>query len=207
MEDKLSIIDREEKKKHFVNAFIKYYSLTTKLKKMKKYQLSVISSLLFFIVFFFSCQKEKVQEKLKGEEITAPGLASTPESAYNIEVVLKGEGNQNGHIHFRQHPDPAKIITLDTKVHNLKANHPYLLQRAVDVVLDGNCTGTNWLTLGYGLTPQSIMTNFKGDGEEELWRDVSAIPSGTTFDIHFRVIDALNQVIILKSDCYQYTVR
>src|SRR6476660_7563515 len=106
--------------------------------------------------------------------------------SFNLEVVLQGEGNNNGHIHFRQDPDPAKIITLDTKIHNLLPNHEYSLQRAVDPInfIDGNCTSTTWLTLGHGLTPQSILTNDKGNGEEELWRDVTAIPSGSMFDIH-----------------------
>ena len=77
----------------------------------------------------------------------------------------------------------------------------------MDVILDGNCTGTNWLTLGFGLTPQSIFTDDKGDGGETLWRDLSAAPTGSIFDIHFRVIDAISGEIVLESDCYQYTVR
>jgi hypothetical protein len=55
--------------------------------------------------------------------------------------------------------------------------------------------------------PQAIITDAKGNATEELWRDVTAIPSGSTFDIHFRVIDATTSDIVLWSDCYQYTVR
>ncbi len=122
-------------------------------------------------------------------------------------MVLRGKGNRSGHIHFRQDKDQAKIITLDIKVHHLEPNHEYLLQRAVDVILDENCTGTSWLTLGNGLTPQAIITDDKGNATEELWRNVTAIPSGATFDIHFRVIDAVSSMVVLTSDCYQYTVR
>ena len=74
-------------------------------------------------------------------------------------------------------------------------------------VVDGNCTSTAWLTLGYGLTAHAIHTDEKGNGQDELWRDVTAIPSGASFDIHFRVIDAVTLEVVLESDCYQYTVR
>ena len=42
---------------------------------------------------------------------------------------------------------------------------------------------------------------------EQLWRDVTAIPSGTEFDIHFQIIDAETLTVVLTSGCYQYTVR
>ena len=88
-------------------------------------------------------------------------------------------------------------------------NHEYLLQRAVDPInmVDGDCTSTSWLTLGHGLTPQSIMTNSQGNGEEDLWRDVTAVPSDASFDIHFQVVDAVTLEVVLSSDCYQYKVR
>ena len=94
-------------------------------------------------------------------------------------------------------------------VRDLEPNHQYLLQRAVDAanVVDGNCTSTSWLTLGKGLTPQSILTDDSGKGDEELWRDVSAVASGTAFDIHFRIVDATTMTVVLTSDCYQYVVR
>ena len=160
-----------------------------------------------------ACQKESIDQT--NQENSTFGANKSSDNAdgltpsFNLEVVLQGDGNNNGHIHFRQDPDPAKIITLDTKIHHLLPNHEYLLQRAVDAinVVDGNCTSTSWLTLGHGLTPQSILTNDKGDGEEELWRNVSAVPSGSSFDIHFRVVDAVTLEVLLTSDCYQYMVR
>jgi hypothetical protein len=171
--------------------------------------------ILLLLMAALSCKKEKTTDQSLNQENSA--LKANNEAAdanegtppFNLEVVLDGERNQNGHIHFRQDPDPAKIITLDTKIHHLLPNHEYLLQRAVDAinVIDGNCTSTSWLTLGHGLTPQAILTNDKGDGEEELWRDVTAVPSGSMFDIHFRVIDAVSLEVLLTSDCYQYTVR
>jgi len=160
-----------------------------------------------------SCKKATtpdVQQQPLKEEIRATSNAgNSGESQYNLEVVLYGEGNRGGHIHFRQNTDSAKVIDLNTKVHHLKPNHEYLLQRAVDPIniVDGNCTSTSWLTLGYGLTPHAILTDEKGNGEDILWRNVTAIPSGSSFDIHFRVIDAITLDVVLVSDCYRYTVR
>lgn len=169
-------------------------------------------AIIFFALvplFIVSCQKEvtKNQEQTQEEIATTIGTANKP--TFNLEVILRGEGNRFGHVKFRQNVDPSKIIVLDTWVRDLEPNHQYLLQRAVDPinVLDGNCTSTSWLTLGKGLTPQSILTGDNGTGTEELWRDISMIASGSSFDIHFRVIDAISSAVVLTSDCYQYQVR
>jgi hypothetical protein len=128
----------------------------------------------------------------------SPGVSSTgssqPSSAtsaaeppFNLEAILRGEGF--GLVTFRQMKDPTQnIIDLDVWVRDLTPNTSYSLQRATDTVLDGVCTGTNWLTLGKGLTPQSIDTDDTGTGRADLWRDVSSIAAGSAFDIHFRVI-------------------
>ena len=128
---------------------------------------------------------------------------------FNLEVILRGEGNKFGHVKFRQDVDPEKIILLGTWVRDLEPNHNYLLQRAVDAitVVDGNCTSTSWLTLGKGLTPQSILTDGNGRGNEELWRSVSMLALGSAFDIHFRLVDATDMLVVLDSDCYKYEVR
>jgi hypothetical protein len=155
-------------------------------------------------VFIFSCQKG-TDPAFK--HVEKPSSESAP--AFDLNVKLKGFHNSQGHIKFRQDPDPAKIIDLHIKVHNLLPNHEYLLQRAVDAIneVDGNCTSTSWLTLGKGLTPQTIRTDKNGHAEEALWRDVTAIASGSTFDIHFQVIDATSLEVVLTSDCYKYKVR
>ncbi|GEO04266.1 hypothetical protein AAE02nite_19300 [Adhaeribacter aerolatus] len=178
---------------------------------MKKHGPFFILVLMFVSFLMLSCEKEMTE---KESSLQPAGNFSTNElkageSKYNLEVVLKGEGARNGHIQFRQNPDLAKVITLDVRVHHLLPNHEYLLQRAVDPtnVVDGNCTSTSWLTLGYGLTSQTILTNDKGNGSEVLWRDITAIPSGAMFDIHFRVVDAVSLEVVLTSNCYQYTVR
>ncbi len=160
-------------------------------------------------VTFSSCQKSIIKvpySKSEQQAISSTALsASTPN--FNLEVILRGEGKIFGHIKFRQDNDAEKIVTLGVWVRDLQPNHEYKLQRAVDTNLDGICTSTTWLTLGQGLQPQSIFTDENGTGKEELWRNLSAFPSGKTFDIHFRVIDAVNSAIVLASDCYQFTVR
>jgi hypothetical protein len=134
------------------------------------------------------------------------GPTTTP---FNLEVILQDvTGGQGfGHVKFRQPNDAEKIVYLDIWVRKLAPNHSYLLQRAVDTVLDGNCTGTDWLTLGKGLIPQEITTDDRGFGREDLFRDLAAVPTGSRFDIHFRVIDAITFASVLQSHCYQFTVR
>jgi hypothetical protein len=175
---------------------------------MKQKILITVLLLSSLTLFTLSCQKQSALKQQPAEEIaTTIGIANNP--TFNLEVILRGENGRLGHIKFRQDVDPSKIIVLNTWVRDLEPNHQYLLQRAVDAanVVDGNCTSTGWLTLGHGLTPQSILTDDNGKGSEELWRDISMIASGTAFDIHFRVLDATTSTVVLTSDCYQYVVR
>ena len=175
---------------------------------MKQNFLRTALLLASVILLALSCKKEvNKQEQPQEEFATTIGTANNP--TFNLEVILRGEDGRLGHIKFRQDVDPSKIIVLDTWVRDLEPNHQYLLQRAVDAanVVDGDCTSTGWLTLGKGLTPQSILTDDNGTGSEELWRDVSTAASGTAFDIHFRVVDATTMTVVLTSNCYQYVVR
>ena len=198
---------------------------------MKKKLLYSILIIMSSSILIFSCQKEYGKESnLPKEEkiLSEDHNANQANPPYNLNVVLRGLSNQSGEneeddqeesgddddnasgiLKFRQDPDPAKIITLDIKVHKLLPNHEYLLQRAVDPinVVDGNCTSTTWLTLGKGLVPQSIFTDSHGKGKEALWRDITAAPTGASFDIHFQVVDKLSNAVVLTSDCYQYQVR
>jgi len=128
---------------------------------------------------------------------------------YDLNVLLftTERSSTMGFIKFRQYVDGAQMVNLDTRVHGLEPNTNYLLQRAVDTTLDGDCTSTTWLTLGKGLDPFPITTNDKGSGEAELFRSVAAAPVGTTFDIHFQIVKESTSEVVLTSDCYQYTVR
>src|SRR5437868_5172172 len=74
---------------------------------------------------------------------------SGPETGkVNLEVVLRGDGF--GLVKFRQPKDNALIIHLDTWVRDLEPRTEYVLQRAVDTMLDGVCPTTGWRTLGRG---------------------------------------------------------
>jgi hypothetical protein len=166
----------------------------------------------FISIFVLSaCEKEVSTYHQGGEDghSLAAKNANAETPPFNLEVILRGEGNRFGHVKFRQDNDVDKIINLDTWVRDLDPNHAYLLQRAVDAidVVDGNCTSTSWLTLGRGLMPHSILTDENGNGSEALWRSVAALPAGSAFDIHFRVVDAVSMEVVLTSDCYKYIVR
>ena len=132
----------------------------------------------------------------------APWGPETPN--FNLEVILRGEGF--GHVKFRQPNDGTFIIDLDVWVRDLAPNTSYLLQRAVDPIVDDNCTSTAWLTLGKGMTAQSITTDDTGTGSENLFRNVAAFPPGSEFDIHFRVIEEATLAVVLTSQCYQFTI-
>jgi hypothetical protein len=174
---------------------------------MKKHPLCATFLFATISLFVVSCDKDP------GQSDPACSILHMNNSGpcYNLDVVLKGnlKEKQLGFIKFRQDPDTNRIITLKTRIENLIPNHEYLLQRAVDAAndVDGVCAGSAWLTLGKGLTSQSILTDAHGNGSEELWRDVTAAARGTSFDIHFQIIDAATLAVVLTSDCYQYSVR
>ncbi len=133
----------------------------------------IIALIMISFSLFISCKKE-ISENPK------PTIFS------DLNVILHGGENSAGSIEFRQNQN--NIINLDTRIFGLEANYNYLLQCAEDA-LDNYCTSTAWLTLGKGLPPQAILTDSKGNGKAMLFRDVSAIPSGSAFDIHFQVLD------------------
>ena len=123
---------------------------------------------------------------------------------FNLQVILRGDGF--GLVKFRQRNDDVLVVSLDTWVRDLAPNTSYRLQRAVDTNVDDNCTSSSWLTLGKGSQPQSITTDARGTGREELFRSVAAFPVGSEFDIHFRVIHQGTSAVVLTSECYQFTI-
>ena len=127
---------------------------------------------------------------------------------FNDEIILRdvtGAGGF-GHVKFRQPNDADRIVSLDTWVRDLQPNTDYQLQRATDINVNDDCTGTNWLTLGKGSVPQSITTDWRGTGREALFRNLGTTAIGSTFDIHFRVIEQASKAVVLESDCYQFVV-
>jgi hypothetical protein len=137
--------------------------------------------------------------------------AATADTAppYNFDAVLEPTdgGSGSGEVKFRQPADAGEVVYLNTHVWGLLPDSSYRLQRATDLLVDDDCTGTNWLTLGRdNFTPQAIETNPSGNGHARLSRDLTGVPRGMQFDIHFRVLDAADAVVLV-SPCYQYTVR
>jgi hypothetical protein len=134
-----------------------------------------------------------------------PSASWGPETPnFNLEVPLRGDGF--GLVKFRQPNDEAAIVYLDTWVRGLAPSTDYVLQRAVDPVVDDDCSSTAWLTLGRGTEPQSITTDMTGTGRQELFRNLAAFPAGTEFDIHFQVVNAVTQAVVLQSACYQFRI-
>ena len=158
-------------------------------------KLKIILPIAVFIIALSSCKKED----------------SYPlNPLYDLDVRLQSVGKNKGagFIKYRQNPDTARIITLETWVTNLRPNSSYLLQRAVNPIADvTGCSSTAWLTLGEGLLPKPIVTNAHGDGSAKLWRDITGIPRGTAFHIRFQIVDATTLSPVLTSDCFDYTVR
>lgn len=165
--------------------------------------------LALFAVAVAACAAPDGPSPMAPVSSSAVGLSasSEPESPhFNLQVLLRGaEGF--GHVRFRQPNDDSRIVNLDVWMRDLAPNTNFLLQRAVDRTLDGACTSTVWLTLGRGLVPQSITTDDRGTAREHLFRNLSAIAPGTTFDIHFRVVVANSSEVVLTSECYTFTVR
>jgi hypothetical protein len=132
------------------------------------------------------------------------GPSWDPESPnFNLEVVLRPGTDDDGFglVKFRQPNDGSKIIYLDTWVRDLAPNTTYYLRRAVDTTPDDNCTGSNWLTLG------PITTDDRGTGRAAHSRNVTGIPSGMEFDIHFIITETPTSTVgVLASGCYQFTV-
>lgn len=171
---------------------------------------------LCFLLILSACTDEPEvvpvkpqQPALSSEENDNARLGNPNGQNYNLNVLLLPTEKCHGlgFIKFRQNTDGGQLVNLDTWVHGLEPNTNYLLQRAVDTTLDGNCTSTVWLTLGKGLDPFPIVTNNWGMGKAELFRSVSSVPVGTTFDIHFQIVKESTMEVVLTSDCYQYTVR
>jgi hypothetical protein len=145
---------------------------------------------------------------LAAPALADPGHPATPN--FNLEVILRpaagGPENGFGLVKFRQPKDANKIVYLGTWVRDLAPAHSYALQRATDTNVDDDCTGSNWLTLGRGLEPAGIVTDQRGTGRADLFRDLAAVPLGMEFDIQFRVIDSETLDVVLESACYQFTV-
>jgi hypothetical protein len=152
---------------------------------------------LMFISFslFISCKKTGIPP------------ADQP---YDLDVFLFSPSKldkASGFIKFRQDKDTARIVTLETWVTGLSPHTSFQLQRAVNPITDSDCSSVAWLTLGKGLAPLSLHTDGAGFGHAEFFRDLTAATRGTTFHIHFQIIDSITKVSVLTSDCYMFTVR
>lgn len=128
-----------------------------------------------------------------------------PAASYNLNVRLSGAAG-SGRIEFRQPNDGTQTIYLETFVMGLSPNTDYLLQRAAQSIGNG-CVDSGWLTLGLGPAPLAIHTNTSGNGGARFWRTLPESLIGTSYDIHFQIVDQLTGAVALASSCLQYTVN
>jgi hypothetical protein len=141
------------------------------------------------------------------------GRKLEPKFGFNAALRLMDGGPKkaSGLLKFRQPVDENAIVFLDTTLRHLVPNRAYYLERGADTAVDGNCppdTATAaWLRLGQGAVPDAINVNIKGNGRVVLFRELPATAIGVTFDIQFRVVDAITGAIVLRSACYQFTAR
>ena len=134
-----------------------------------------------------------------------PGPVSPP---LNLEAVLRAPAGQDGFglVTFRQRNDADRIADIDAWVRDLAPNGHYILKYATDADVDDDCTSTDWVDLPRPFRPTPINTDDRGTGRAALFLDLSAFPAGSTFDIHFEVVDAFGGTIMLTSACYQFRV-
>jgi hypothetical protein len=145
---------------------------------------------------------------VNGSSVSNSASASVKPN-FNLEVILRAPngGDAFGHVKFRQANDDATIVDLGVWVRDLSPNTHYRLQRAVDTVIDDQCTSTSWLTLGKGAVAQDLITDDRGTAREDLFR-LLTVAVGSPFDIRFRVVTTdASPVVVLASDCYQFFVR
>src|SRR5438552_18744971 len=108
--------------------------------------------------------------------LTAASLASEAvKPNFNLEVMRRGPDGSDGvgHVKFRQANDDPTIVDLGVWVRDLAPNTHYKLQRAVDTVLDDDCTSTSWLTLGAGSVPPAAVVDDGVTGRVCLIRRLS----------------------------------
>jgi hypothetical protein len=140
------------------------------------------------------------------------GSADALQPNFNLQMILRPPGATNagdafGHVEFRQNNDDALIFDLEVWVRGLQPNTHYRFQRAVETVVNDDCTSTAWLTIGLGTVAQDIVTDERGTATQVLFR-ASTVPRGTAFDLHTRVVTATTvPTVVLESECYQFFVR
>jgi len=141
------------------------------------------------------------------------GRALEPKFSFNalLRPTDQGPTKGSGLIKFRQPVDENAIVFLDVELRRLIRDRSYYVERGADTVVDGTCPAdtetTMWLRLGQGPVPDAVNLNRKGNGRALLFRELPATAVGVTFDIQFRVVDAVTGAIVLRSACYQFTAR
>src|SRR6266487_2640133 len=95
------------------------------------------------------------------------------------------------------------LITLTTALLGCGADQdPAAPGLAAASASSASISASSW---GPETAPQVITTDWRGTGRADLFRNLGTTAIGSTFDIHFRVIDA-SGAVVLESSCYQFVV-
>src|SRR5260221_11737411 len=99
--------------------------------------MSKMRGIVTLISLIFSFKKDVTHNGYSMPAINNALNDASSKPAVYLNVTLNGpekNSKMSGTIKFRQEPDTAKIITLDTKVYYLMPNHAFVFQRAVNPI-------------------------------------------------------------------------
>jgi hypothetical protein len=138
----------------------------------------------------------------------AGSSAALIDGSRNLQVLFQGRGW--GRVQFRQPEDGVAKVFFITWVRELEPRTQYLLQQAVDSVIDGSCTGgsvpSDWVTIGANGKPQTIYTDPRGSAHLPLNQLMPRHLVGTTLESQLRIINASTGEVVLQSGCFQFEV-
>ena len=157
-------------------------------------------------MMFSSCMESKPQaappEVPTKHLVSAAPARAVIQPPFNYEILLYGADDTRGVIRFAQKPG-TNTITLNVYAHDLPADHHYTLQYAVEPVLNGDCSGSNWMNAGNGNADFDMESDRTGAIIEELRMNASDLLHGASFDVKFQLRDHTSEVV-LTSDCFPY---
>jgi len=114
-------------------------------------------------------------------------------------TAISGQGTGHVLVSPTAKDRPTFDVQIEVNAHDMLPNSTFTVQRRVDLIPDGVCTSTTWLTNG------PITTSAGGAGAQHFEVERGApFVSGVRFDVQFRVIGNGTE---LRSECMTVTVK
>jgi hypothetical protein len=114
-------------------------------------------------------------------------------------TAISGQGSGHVLVSPTARDRPTFDVQVEVNVRDMLPSSTFTVQRRVDLVPDGVCTSTTWLTNG----PITTSTGGAGAQHFEVERGAPFV-TGVSFDVQFRVIGNGAE---LRSDCFTVTVK